>query len=60
MEEVWPDQELRSKLRDGIRFLDFEINIFQGQYIPKNPVSRVIQCAAVASENEVEQAMKQM
>ena len=25
------------------------------QYIPKNPVSRVIQCAAVASENEVEQ-----
>merc|ERR1719220_2549752 len=25
----------------------------RGQYIPKNPVSRVIQCAAVASENEV-------
>ena len=23
------------------------------QYIPKNPVSRVIQCAAQASENEV-------
>ena len=25
----------------------------QSQYIPRNPVSRVIQCAAVASENEV-------
>ena len=25
----------------------------QAQYIPKNPVSRVIQCAAVQSENEV-------
>ena len=27
----------------------------QAQYIPRNPVSRVIQCAAVASENEVGQ-----
>ena len=25
----------------------------QGQYIARNPVSRVIQCAAVQSENEV-------
>ena len=25
----------------------------QAQYIPRNPVSRVIQCAAVQSENEV-------
>ena len=25
----------------------------QSQYIPRNPVSRVIQCAAVSSENEV-------
>ena len=31
------------------------IVFFTAQYIPKNPVSRVIQCAAVASENEVEQ-----
>ena len=27
----------------------------QTQYIPRNPVSRVIQCAAVSSENEVRQ-----
>ena len=27
---------------------------FLGFYIPKNPVARLIQCAAIASENEVQ------
>ena len=30
----------------------------QAQYIPRNPVSRVIQCAAVQSENEVRDFLK--
>ena len=30
-------------------------NELQSQYIAKNPVSRVIQCAAVQSENEVKE-----
>ena len=88
MEEVWPDQELRSKftispqkleiksihngkhftpprdLQSSIPSVYLQLTIlhlskkglfFKGQYIPKNPVSRVIQCAAVASENEVKQ-----
>ena len=59
MEEVWPDDNLRSKLSEIL--LSFllltpprrEMKIGSGFYIPKNPVARMIQCAAIASENEV-------
>ena len=58
MEEVWPDDNLRSKLFENLLSLLLtplrrEIKIGSGFYIPKNPVARMIQCAAIASENEV-------
>ena len=58
MEEVWPDDNLRSKLFENLLSLFTtaqrrEMNIGSGFYIPKNPVARMIQCAAIASENEV-------
>ena len=56
MEEIWPNDELRGDFWQNLEKPIFSPNfsrICLGFYIPKNPVARMIQCAAIASENEV-------